>query len=98
MPAQQDSPELINNMQNHHFEMNFDGRVAFIDYKQNSDVLTLNHTEVPNELQGNGFGKQLVEGALQYIDENHLKLIPLCPFVFGYLRRHPQWKRLMAQS
>ncbi|NJO01625.1 MAG: N-acetyltransferase [Bacteroidia bacterium] len=40
----------------------------------------IDHTEVSDELRGQGIGQQLVESAVAYARENHMKIIPLCPF------------------
>jgi hypothetical protein len=39
-----------------------------------------------------------VEKTLHYLEENNLKLVPLCPFVAAYVKKHPEWKRLLAQG
>ncbi|WP_232622975.1 GNAT family N-acetyltransferase [Pareuzebyella sediminis] len=73
------------------FELNVDGQVAFIDFiraKENKIFLT--HTEVPKSLEGKGVGSTIVSKVLGYIRENNLKLVPLCPFVAAYIKRHPE--------
>lgn len=40
----------------------------------------IDHTEVDEELGGKGFGKQLVMKAVEFARENHLKILPLCPY------------------
>ena len=71
------------------FELEDEGHVAFIDFTRREDTITLVHTEVPKELEGRGVGSALVRGALTYIKDNHLKVVPQCPFVASYLKRHP---------
>jgi predicted GNAT family acetyltransferase len=56
------------------------------------------HTQVPFELQGKGVGSQLVRGALDLAGERGLELVPLCPFVAGYIRRHHEFLGLVTQS
>jgi predicted GNAT family acetyltransferase len=91
----QDIP-LINNEAIHNFELIVDGNRAFIDYKLKSDKIYLIHTEVPVEMEGNGVAAALVEKAFNYIEEHHLKIVPLCAYIIAYLKRHPEWKRLLA--
>ena len=70
-----------------------DGKVVgFIDYVTASDPhrLVLVHTEVDPSVEGAGVGSQLVAAALDDIHARGLGLVPACPFVSAYLRRHPQ--------
>lgn len=83
------------NQQNHHFELEVEGHIAFIEYSMNGDIIILPHTEVPAALEGRGIGKILAEKTLQYIEEKGWKVVPLCPFVKGYIQRHPEWERIV---
>jgi predicted GNAT family acetyltransferase len=89
----QDVP-LINNEAKHNFEMMVEGQRAFIDYQLRDGKIYLVHTEVPHHLQGRGIAAVMVEKAFQYIEANHLILVPICPYVQHYLQRHPQWEYL----
>ncbi len=40
----------------------------------------IDHTEVDPAFNGRGVGKKMVMAAVNYARENHLKIIPLCPF------------------
>ncbi len=70
--------------------------VGFIMYRLDSGRMTLIHTEVDPELEGEGVGSMLVAGALDDIRGRGLVLVPLCPFVSAYLRRHPEYSDLVA--
>lgn len=95
--AFEDMP-LINNELSRQLELVIDGVKAKIEYDMQKDRMFLLHTEVPPALGGRGIGNAIVEKALHYIDENNLKLVPLCPFVASYVRKHPEWKRLLAHG
>ncbi|WEK37216.1 MAG: GNAT family N-acetyltransferase [Candidatus Pseudobacter hemicellulosilyticus] len=88
--------ELVNNIEDQRFELQVEGETAFIEYRPASDHYTLIHTEVPESLGGKGVGTAIIEKALYYLEQHQLKLIPLCPFVLVYLKRHPEWKRILA--
>ena len=91
-----DDIELINNEAGKSFEMFVEGQRAFIDYKTKDNKIYLVHTEVPGELQGHGVAEALVEKAFQYIEQHKLILVPLCSYVQAFLRKHPEWDKLLA--
>jgi len=89
---------LVKNEEKKRFEINIDGHFAFIDYKERGDVISLVHTEVEPELAGRGASVAVVEKTLQYIKDNNKSLKPFCPYVFAYIRRHPEWKQIVDPS
>lgn len=88
--------ELVNNIEDQRFELQVEGHTAFIEYRQGRDHFTLIHTEVPEALNGKGAGTAIVEKVLYYIEQHQMKLVPVCPFVVAYLKRHPEWKRILV--
>ncbi|MCD8186215.1 MAG: N-acetyltransferase, partial [Rikenellaceae bacterium] len=58
----------------------------------------LTHTGIPANLRGQGIGSELVEAALEYIDGEGMKVIPLCGFVASYIEEHPQWERIVSDQ
>lgn len=89
---------LDKNENNHRFEISFEGHKAFIDYKERPGKITLIHTEVEPELEGKEAATAVIEKTLDYIEQNKFKLIPLCPLVFAYIKRHPEWKRIVDEN
>lgn len=64
--------------------------VGVIRYRVEPGVVVLVHTEVDEAVEGTGVGSQLVRGALADLRARGLRVVPLCPFVAAYLRRHPE--------
>ncbi len=89
---------LTNNEVSRQFELVVDNFKAKIEYDLQKDRMFLTHTEVPPALEGKGVGNAIVEKTLRYMEENNLKLVPLCPFVAAYVKKHPEWKRLLVQG
>lgn len=98
MHPEYESLPLVNNTAGHRFELAIDGHIAFILYRHVPGKTTLIHTEVPAELEGKGAGTAIVEKTLRYIEEQGDKLVPLCPFVRAYIKRHPEWKRIVSDE
>jgi predicted GNAT family acetyltransferase len=89
---------LIDNTDDNQYEFHIEGYIPKIEYiKSVNGEIYLTHTEVPYELEGKGVASQLVQKALKDIKEKGLRLIPLCPFVVGYIRKHPEWKSIVMR-
>lgn len=88
--------DVTRNEAENRFETTVDGHLSKIDYRRyGDDKIAYVHTEVPPELEGQGIASKMVKVALQYVRENNLKLMPLCPFVKSYLQRHAEeWSDL----
>ena len=71
-------------------------RAGLIEYQSEPGVVFLIHTEVDPAFAGQGLGERLVAGALEDLRARGLKLVPLCPFVRAYLRRHADQADLVA--
>lgn len=90
--------ELINNVDEKQYEFHVGKNVPKIEYIiTNNGEIYLTHTEVPISLEGQGIGSQLAEAVLKDIEQKNLRLIPLCPFVAGYIKKHPEWKRIVMK-
>ena len=90
---------VVKNDESKRFELTIDGHIAFIDFTQRgTDVIKLIHTEVPEQLGGRGIAAVLVEKTLQYLEDNHFSLYPICPYVFAYIKKHPEWKRIVNEN
>jgi predicted GNAT family acetyltransferase len=86
--------DVVDNPEKNRFEMALPGGIAFATYRRAGDVLIVPHTEVPREFEGRGIGSALVKGMLENIRARRLKIRPLCSFVAGYMRRHPEYDDL----
>jgi uncharacterized protein len=72
------------------YEATVDGGLAgFAAYRDMDGVRVFTHTEVDDEHEGQGIGSALVKALLGAEREAGRKIVPLCPFVDGYIRRHP---------
>jgi uncharacterized protein len=70
-------------------ELTVGGHTAFLEYERTLDTLTLNHTEVPDDLRGRHVGDALVTAALDIGHSEGLRIVAVCPFVRAYMRKHP---------
>ena len=94
-----DDYELIDNEERHQYEFHIGKYVPKIKYiKTKNGEIYLTHTEVPVALEGKGVGSQLAEKVLKDIEKQELRLVPLCPFVAGYIQKHPDWRRIVMRG
>jgi predicted GNAT family acetyltransferase len=78
------------------FVIETDEGLAVLEYARvDAATLDYHHTFVPPSLRGRGIASQLAEHALQYSLDEDLVVIPSCPFVAAYIRRHPKFKKLV---
>jgi predicted GNAT family acetyltransferase len=73
-----------------------DELVGEIRYRIEPGVIVLVHTDVAPSAEGQGIGSRLVAGALDDIRSRGLRVVPVCPFVTAYLRRHPEQRDLVV--
>jgi predicted GNAT family acetyltransferase len=80
------------------YEITVDGEVAgFVRYVRHPDRLDLVHTEMDPRFEGRGLAGRLVKGALGDVRAAGGRIVPSCPFVAGYLRKHPGYEDLVAR-
>ena len=71
--------------------------VGKILYRRSPDRIELVHTEVSPALEGQGLGSRLVAGALDDIRARGSHVLPICPFVRAYIRRHSEYDDLVVR-
>ena len=77
------------------FELSVEGHLAAAYYERAGDIITFVHTEVPDALAGRGVGSKRVRGALDQARGRGLKVVAQCPFVKGYIEKHPDYADLL---
>ena len=90
--------QVVHNKAEQRFETQVNGYLAEADYSLRGDKIYFTHTGVPRSIGGQGVASKLVKTGLEYARENNLKVVPMCSFVAVYLRRHPEYKDLVAQD
>lgn len=79
------------------FELELDGHRAWSDYERQGAVVDIRHTLVPLEARGKGMASILIKGSLDLIRSRGEQVIPTCPFVHAYMRKHPETQDLLTE-
>lgn len=74
------------------YEIVRDGRVlGYAAYQKTDALIVFTHTEVDPSVEGQGVGGELIRGALDHVRTLGLPVLPICPFVQGWMARHPDY-------
>lgn len=62
---------------------------GYTAFQESETHIAFTHTELDDAYQGQGLASQLAAYALADAVSRSLVIIPLCPYIERYLRRHP---------
>jgi predicted GNAT family acetyltransferase len=85
-----DTLQVVDNTAERRFEVKLGQDVAFAEYRLVEGGIILPHTEVPKAFEGKGVASRLARYAMDYARTRGLKIIPTCPFMAGYIQKHPE--------
>ncbi len=90
--------QVTKNDDRNRFEIHTDdGRLAgFTEYAPGDGVRDFVHTVVKDEFEGQGIAGKLARGALDQTRAEGLKIIATCPFIKGWIGKHPDYQDLLA--
>ena len=65
-------------------------QIGKMDISRNNTHVTVYHTEVDPQYEGQGLAKKLLAQLVAFARENGLKIKPLCPYVHLQFKRHAE--------
>ena len=81
------------------YEVFADGELAgFVTYRLGPRRISVLHTEIDDAFEGHGVGGSLVSEALDDARARGLAVLPFCPFVRSYIKRHPEYLDLVPEN
>lgn len=86
-------PIVTDNPAAKRFEAHLDGELAGIaEYQLTDELMVFTHTEVEPAFEGRGVGSALARTALDQLrTEGTRKALAVCPFIKGWIQRHPEY-------
>jgi predicted GNAT family acetyltransferase len=78
------------------FEITVDGvALGFAEYRRRPGFISFIHTEIDPARNGEGLGTMLVRAALDTARAEGLAVLPYCPFVRDFIKRHREYLDLV---
>jgi uncharacterized protein len=95
-----DAYHTIDNPDKKRFELDIDGALSILEYtvKKSTNQLFLVHTEVHPSLRGKGVGNKIIREVLDLVRASGYEMVPLCPFVVAFLKKHHEYHDLMSEK
>ncbi len=90
--------QVTNNAERSRFEIHDgEGRLAgFAEYREREGVRDFVHTVVKDAYEGQGIGGKIAREALDQTRADGLKVVATCPFIKGWIGKHPDYQDLLA--
>ncbi|WP_433563748.1 GNAT family N-acetyltransferase [Nocardia sp. CA-151230] len=93
-----ESVEVRKNAALDRFELYVDGYLAGVAaYQDTAEERAFVHTEVYPQFEGLGYGRKIVQGALDQTRDDGLGILPLCPMVHHFVESRPAYLALVPQ-
>ncbi|WOP19479.1 GNAT family N-acetyltransferase [Raineyella sp. LH-20] len=67
------------------------GRIFYLPYGPDGKQRVLYHTGIDEEYGGRGLAGRLTAAALAETVAEGLTIVPVCPYITAYLRKHPEY-------
>ena len=81
------------------YEVHVGGALAgFVLYHLRGQQINLIHTEVDPEFQGAGVAARLARYSLDDARKRHLAVLPSCPYIRSWIRKHPEYLDLVPED
>ena len=81
------------------YEITVDDELAgFAEYERHHDSIAFTHTEIDSRFEGRGLASQLIRAALDAVRATGTPVLPFCPFVRGFIERHPDYLELVPEN
>lgn len=88
---------VVDNFDARRYEIHIDGDPAgFAEYRVRPGMFVFVHTEIDPAYGGQGLGGTLASAALADVRQRGFRIVALCPFMVGYVGKHPEYADLTA--
>jgi len=89
--------EVTHDKEDWRFYIKIEDEEAELTYSYPEDtVMDFDYTFVPESARNQGLADKLVQAGLTFARENNYQVIPSCPVVEAYVKRHPEYQDLLT--
>ncbi|MFE9957548.1 GNAT family N-acetyltransferase [Micromonospora sp. NPDC005299] len=71
---------------------------GLVTYQLTGNIIAYTHTEVAPEFEGRGVGSLLARAVMDDARANRRTVVPICPFLSGWLEKHPEYDGIVVRS
>ncbi|GAB4584135.1 GNAT family N-acetyltransferase [Nocardia sp. IFM 10818] len=97
-PQTEPTVTQVTDAQPQHYAIHVDGeRAGLTAYLDKDGQRIFFHTEIGDRFAGRGLASKLIAAALADTRAAGLRIVPICPFVAGYLEKHHDFDDLVDQ-
>jgi predicted GNAT family acetyltransferase len=75
-----------------------DALAGVLTYQLTGAIIAYTHTEVDPRFEGRGVGSALARTAMDDARARGRTVVPLCPFLSGWLEQHGEYEKIVARS
>jgi len=87
--------DIRHNSDESRFETTVDEQLCVLDYRLDRKVITMTRVLVPPPVEGRCIAGALTRHALDYSREENWRVVPRCPYVAAWIKRHPDYADLV---
>lgn len=69
-----------------------------LTYQLTGTIIAYTHTKVDPEFEGRGVGSILARAVMEDARAKGRTVVPICPFLSGWLEKHPEYDPIVARS
>lgn len=89
-------PDIRDNAALKRFELSVDGKLAGIaEYQDTASERAFVHTEIYPDFAGQGYGRLLIQTALDTTRDQGFGILPMCPMVLHFVQSRPEYVALV---
>lgn len=88
--------KVIHEKENERFVIYSEGNEVYVEYSMIGNDINLYHTYTHPALRGKGLAAHVVRAALEFAEENNLKVVPTCSYVQSFIAKNDGYKELVA--
>jgi predicted GNAT family acetyltransferase len=69
-----------------------------LTYQLTGTIIAYTHTRVEPAYEGQGVGSALARAAMDDARTRGRTVVPICPFLSGWLDKHPEYEKIVVRS